>query len=366
MALITRLRFHDLRYGCLSLRSALSIRPGLSISMRETLILRYQDQDGRIWSGECPPLPGVHKESLQEAGQIILELTRGKLQEIEIDSEQPVALNKPYFGLLDAPAPASVLFAYEQILWQLLFQVYPQSNFIARLPVKWEGQIAGLLHLNAEHIPHSLNQLLEQNIEVVKVKVGRQKFAKELQILERFVKLSQGRIRFRIDANQSLQLEDLKDLASAIPTELIEFVEEPFTQVSPDWQSYQGPLPLARDESLWDIQADSMQPTPYPLKLVIKPSRLGISGTAAWLETLPNPASELILSASYESGWSLALMLQMAAYFDLKAALGFGTYEYLLEDLLVTRLNIRTGPVKLDTKLPDMDEHRLSQCLPWL
>lgn len=341
------LYFHDLRFSNLALSSSLSIRPGLSLSERRSLFISYQTKQGDILYGECPPLPGVHEESFEQAAALLQADCQQALPEIRLDWSQNINWSQPYFGLINGPAMPSVKFAMEQILWQAIFWYFPDSPYYQQIPQSLQTELAGLVHFQKQARERA-------PAEVYKLKIGRQDFDSDLQSISQF--LQDKTCRLRLDANQSLRLQDILALAAILSPEQVELIEEPFPATDPAWQTYAGPFALAMDESLWNLRPGAPMLSPWVSKLVLKPARLGLSGSIAWLQTLKDPAQDAVLSSCYESGWSLAILLQMSAYFHLQAALGFGTYDYLQEDVLVERLNLSPGKVHLPLQLPCLNK----------
>lgn len=125
-------------------------------------------------------------------------------------------------------------------------------------PIQFEQEreypLLGTLHAaEKKQIEAEINQLLKQGYKTIKVKVGMQDAAADVEKI-RFIQEIVGRqAMLRIDANQGYRLEEAEQLVTRIDPENVELFEQPFDQA--DWESMLrlsavSQIPLMLDESI--------------------------------------------------------------------------------------------------------------------
>jgi o-succinylbenzoate synthase len=336
-----RLRFHGLAELKLPLTEAFTTRPGAGVAHRHIWLLCYRDDQGRILAGECGPLTGVHQESYDQAGQQLKDWASGAGAQVELDESLMAKpeWDQPQFGLVAGAFYPSVQYALEQILWQSLFAESDRFG-LPPIPDQHHFHLAGIISLADVTWSVKLKEFLDHGGRILKVKLGRQDFAKDLVQIQRLVHMA-PQVTLRLDANQSLSSSQLQQLNDSLSSDVVEYIEEPLS----DWSavSLAGvAIPLAADESLWSCRPQQLTAMhPNLRRAVVKPARVGFSGLAAWSHY--NGPERVVLSSCFESGLATTLLLQAAWFFRLQPALGLGTYPLLAGDWLTERLRLGVG-----------------------
>ncbi len=294
---------------------------GHLLQRRDGVLLELRDQRQNRYFGEIAPLPGVHRESLDEAVEQLKKL----VPQLEMLSFQASAAqwHEPGFGLVRAARDLfpSVLFGVEQALWHMILASTRLSDGLDG--ISWQDASASLAQAIPTHV----------SAPVIKIKIGRDTMANEVQQLKDLARQMPKSTRLRLDANRHYSMEAFQELWAQIKTLPIEFVEEPLADGIAALDLLKDGVPLALDESLWDLPEHKWPDVPF---YVCKPTRMGgISG----LSRLKGRGGRVVISSTYESGVSLKTFLALNIVFSLHRPMGLGTYAALKEDLLVKRLD---------------------------
>lgn len=264
---------------------------------------------------ELAPLPSVHKETLMQAFTQLRDL-------LTLWQEKDWSA-KLWDGLSLWP---SVLWALEQLDMQYQStssgEVLPEVVALESAKLRQRDACAG-----AE--------------AVVKIKIGDLPLAEELERLKG-MSAESPQMRLRIDANRAYAVSNWQwDQWKNLP---IDFIEEPTQHFHPEL-FHTLPIPIALDETLWDLP-----PTVWPKDSiwVIKPSR--IMGGRALLHT--HAAKQIVLSSAYDAGVSMLHFAYLQQRKGFRTPGGFGTYEYFKEDLLAEPLNLNGIPLQRLWPLP--------------
>lgn len=240
---------------------------GRSYAYREGYYLICKDEHSNEVLTEIAPLPHWSKESLQEVLSQLKDL--GKSEPITWETTS-----------LESIFP-SVAFGIESAL----------TNSSLLDPAF--GYTHAHLALNAQNIVESCS--------VQKVKIRGDSLEKDMNTLQSLIqKLPE--LRFRIDANQSWQVEDALKWIEKIPRKNIEYIEEPFDNLS-DLKAFSEKtnLPLAVDEMIYEYDIKDLEKIPSLQTVVIKPTLFGgLQTIQKYIETFTKNI-EIVFSSSFET-----------------------------------------------------------------
>jgi O-succinylbenzoate synthase len=226
---------------------------------------------------------------------------------------------RPAFGLLDLPQQTfpSVLTAVEQLLLSLAQQEDPgKFSLPASIPI--EGSALLALQDDAETTRQEFLQLWDQGFRIFKCKVGRLSPSHEYDCLQEMNEHGGGDLRLRLDANRGMS-----PAAAAFWTAKSHHLPLEY------WEEAAGMQPQALDETLWD-EAEA----PHAAAWILKPSRLGLSRTVAFLKRASEQRIPCVLSNAFDSGLSLRCSAWIyAAFCANPRPLGYGTTRFLPPDM---------------------------------
>lgn len=260
----------------LNYKVPLSIR-GTYLTKNEFLVVTYQDKQLLL-----SVLPGFHQSTLNEI-KFILEhlLPKASLQ-------APLIASQKGLGLIEKEELVSLVHELLFFLENALFYFHSSGD--------------KSFHIQSNALTSLKEDLSRFDSDCVKIKF--QAFENPLLLKEKMIKaLSLNpQLKFRIDANRSFDLHELlrlqEFLLKEIPKDRFDYFEEPLKN-SNDLITYQkhSDILYALDETFHHSPAWCLKYFSH-LPIVLKPSLLGISTTAQYLESYPQ--TRFIVSSSYE------------------------------------------------------------------
>ena len=242
---------------------------------RKGLILQYNNG----W-GEIAPLPGLSRESLNEALFEISSLLP------HLDTAKPT-LPSVQFGLHCAKRP---------------FSLDPLKTPVAAF------------------------QIPEQGCTTLKLKAGHLSPDEAIDLVSQY----KSRHHLRIDCNQRWNLEQALYFASHFTPSDFDYIEEPVSRISDLIEfSRQTRFPIAVDESL---HHPLLFKIPTLKTIVVKPMILG---------SVPKFPISTVLSSTYETSLGHLLIARLASPFS--PPQGLGTYRLCEDNILNPPLKISDG-----------------------
>ena len=280
-------------------------------TIREGILVRLEDREGNVGYGEIAPLHSFGSESMEKAYAYCNDL-KGQF-------------NDDLFTLMDVKHPACC-FAFESACELLRNK--------CELQIEKNVQVAALLPPGRKAL-NILDCYSSQGFKTYKWKIGLDKIEIEQSVFKKLVRTSSEDVKFRLDANGSLSLQQAKDWLGFLENYNIEFLEQPLHPTATDdifaiAEEYSTPIAL--DESVASI--DSLKKTVkkgWSGFLIIKPSIMGsISKFRAWIKECNNA---LIFSSVFETAIGFQAGLQLAAeYGEPGYDAGYGVNSFFLND----------------------------------
>jgi len=270
---------------------------------REGIILRLEDDTGRVGYGEIAPIPWFGTESLAEAEELCRK-----------------------FG---SPVTDQVLDAVSETCGCVRFALamarahVPAPAATVRLPV------AALLPAGPAAVKQ-LAQRLETGFLAFKWKVGVGAVDDELGVLDDLLEQLPAHARLRLDANGAWSRPQAERWLARCAERPVEFVEQPVAPADAD--ALRGlatdyPVTLALDESVVRLaDARRWQAEGWPGVFVIKPALAGpLPELIAWIAATK---ADVVLSSAIETALGRSAILRAALGGSLtRRALGFGVGE---------------------------------------
>jgi len=335
---------------------------GESWEVRRGLLLRIETEKGRVGWGDAAPLPGFSSESLEA----VVERARTAASRWRGISLPDVgnALEHVWGAFPDRDdIPASLRFARDSALAELLAQsadtTLPDVLGASRSTVTLNALITDPLEKGVEQAAQSR----EQGYEAVKVKVGRASIQREINGLREIRRALAPHVVLRADANRAWSLDEAAHFAEATRDLDLAYVEEPLadpTRLS-DLATRTG-LPVALDETTRETGPEMLRGNGGVSAVVLKPTLLGLRATKRWSRAATSNEAVPVISAAYESGVGLRMLLALAASGP-DVPVGLSTYDRFAADVLAPPLPL-AGPTVEVGAVADapgaMDETRLT------
>ncbi|HCD36717.1 MAG TPA: o-succinylbenzoate synthase [Chlorobium sp.] len=324
---------------------------GHKLSQRKGLVLALQSENGEHRAyGEIAPLPGLHKESLEAAERQIVEtlaMQGGHKKTLVTEGLFPSVRLGLEMAVLNLEALNSGICPFTPTGAQPLPRV-PLNALLFGSPTK---------------VMQRAEEYIERGYRTFKLKLTTELRAEAVESITRLHGKYGNSITLRLDANQSMALDDAIHFANSLPKGSVSYIEEPLQQPRDigEFHARTG-VRSALDETLWQNPA-LLHTIPNRAlgALVLKPNCLG--GIAAVLNLARHAAEnrlETVFSSAFESGISIGFYARMAAATaDSPAPCGLDTYRYLQDNLLDSPVEAPNGELDSDTLYPEAHQVNL-------
>lgn len=324
------------------------------LNIREGLLIALTDDKGRKAYGEAAPLPGWDQTSLDSC-RGALQALRKKLFKGSFNTDH-FELSSPGLGMisLSGSLEPHTLFGLESALLSLYIQDNPACvPDIIRVPVN------GLFIPDScdDQADRQIQELQTRGMQTIKVKIGRIPADQEIRQIMRLADAMGNNLRLRLDGNRSLSPSSYSRYFRALGHLNVEYAEEPL-QIDEPSASGDVPWPVALDESLPDY-LDPAHPEIFSLPenirtLILKPGLLpGLSGMASFIAAAQQRSIQAVLSSSFNTGVSLAVLGLFSRLAGLSSdiAFGFDTLKHLQADVLNNFLSVSDGALTISRNL---------------
>ncbi|WP_086427476.1 o-succinylbenzoate synthase [Staphylococcus cornubiensis] len=252
--------------------------PKVQMTHRKTLFVKWTDDKGQTWFGECNAFDTAwyHDETISDVINVLkswFEKVRGVEMTSYEAAQQCVATLDPY-----PAARATVIMA--------LYQMFH--------------------NLESFHVPMTLTINGDFTQRMMRVDgVGRIKIKWTSQVMEQVQMLATmyPDIPISTDANQTLTMADIVTLKRLKP--YLAFIEEPFESLNVE-ADYTAFPPIALDEHATSLAAiQSLVQNAHIQTVVLKPFRLGgIDRVLEAMKVLQDKGVRVVIGGMYECGLS--------------------------------------------------------------
>ncbi|NTU53920.1 MAG: o-succinylbenzoate synthase [Chlorobiaceae bacterium] len=305
---------------------------GVPLNRREGLLLHLRSMGGEAY-GEIAPLPGLHTESLDLATQALAAFIPNLSGLCRIVAEERNHL------LHEAHLPPSVSTGIEMALINLdAVETGSLPAFGGTFPPAPSIPVNALLAGEPQAVIDRAATRYAEGFRAFKLKVREGHLDDAIACIRAFHEAFGGKAELRLDANQSLDLDDAVAFGRALPKGCISYIEEPLKEplLIPNFHAATG-LPSALDESLWQHPdlLDNIGPEALGA-LVLKPNCIGgIRKSLGLALKAHRMGLKAVFSSAFESSVSLGMYALMAAVSSPSpAASGLDTASFLADDLI--------------------------------
>ena len=314
----------------------------LVLTRRSGLILKLADSESVFGYGEIAPLPGFSPEDLDTAQRAIIALDRGS-------GKNPASAGKPLISTVTTP---SVFFGFRcasAALTRAREKTFGQNGPGTRTRVSVNGLIMGSL----DEAVAKAGALKAQGYCAAKLKVGHQELGRDIAMVREVSRILGEGIVLRLDANRAWDMDTAAAFYRGIEGIAIDYIEEPLADSRRlrELVATTG-MPVALDESMTSPTRSPgfLKRKQWVKAVVLKPTLLGgITESATLAAEAVEYGLKPVVSACFESGIGIAALAHFAAEITTEdIPVGLDTYEWLAEDVLRKRFEIRNGAVDLD------------------
>lgn len=292
------------------------------------LLICLKDEKGCKSWGEVAPLPNWSRETVQEC---LLQIKQREKEILGCDWSFSTFVEQIcHLQLLPA-----VAFGLESALLSFLS---PVRNVIAPISALFMGSYQEILQ--AAELRYA------EGFTSAKLKVSQLSFEEATNIIEELKNL----FRLRVDVNRAWTTQESLNFFSKFSLETFDYIEEPF-QNPQDLHLFTHPLAI--DESYpYDLTLEQLSSIPSLKSVIYKPT---IQGGIAHCQKLHEWTKlnniQLVISGSFESEVGLMHCAAIANRLELSSSVGLGTYHYLQDSLVSSKLKIFSANLQIDTAI---------------
>lgn len=319
------------------------------LTEREGLLLYLRTVDGATGWGEIAPLPAFSPESQAgaeaQARRLCAWLTDRRVPADAVTPEGSFAATVDTLEL-----HPSVRCGFEGALAWLLADHTGRSLSSVLGPAQRATVTLNGLLTASDDLAAEAQRLKQAGYPVVKMKVGRHTVATDVVRVRQAREALGPGVALRLDANRAWAWQDALTFAEALGgLDTLDYIEEPLADPSQLARFVEATgWPVALDETLVGLAPEAVAEHAYAAALVCKPMLLGgpvivrrlAAAAAGW-------GSRTVLSAAFETGVGMRLLLALAAALEAPEASGLDTYRRLAEDTLAPRLPFDGAEVSL-------------------
>lgn len=316
---------------------------------RVGIVLRLNSEQGLSGYGEIGPLPGLHKECLNDA---ISQMARLWPEMKRVSVERLSDLQICFSSFREAPFD-TVRFGLEMAFLSVLAKesgcvparyLNPKPN--ETVPIN------GLFSGGHEDAIRAVASKRFRAYPALKIKVGYRPMSETVETVRLLRKGYGPKVKLRLDANRAYHLNQAIYLAGRVMELDIEYIEEPLKDPSelPEFFHRTG-MAVALDESLLEDELKDLWMHEGVTAHVIKPSVFGgIIRTLNHAEAIHARGVNPVISSCFETGVACYGLVQLAASLsNPNVAHGLATDRWLSMDIVDPPFNSDGGYLPVET-----------------
>ncbi len=318
-----------------------------SFTKKDIIILKANNDKGNTHFAEISPLPNFSKESIDDCENILQNTFANKFK-------LPVEFDNLKNTLSAFDKTPSLKFAFEQFVLNSYFLENREMYF--NLVKQSKIKINALLSIGeVKETIKKADDFIDKGFDTIKIKIGRNSFENDLEIIKRIKEKYADRINLRLDANGIWDCNEAIDKLQQLTEFCIEFIEQPvelkdeLINLAAVWET-----PIAPDESI-ETYEDAIEfiESGYFDFIVLKPSiRMGIFDTIKIIKFAEEKNVNVIITSAFETAIGRSVLLYLASLTKHKFAHGLGV-ELLGQEIIPDRFDIEKSYVLFDAnKLP--------------
>ncbi len=319
---------------------------GKQIEHREGLIINL-NQNGL---GEIAPLPGLSRETLQQALKE-LKAIRSFLfsEDIPAGVEKLDGHFQKWFQTFWLKP--SVQFGIEMAVLNLLANTKNMAmNKLISQDCHDHVRIHGLIQGSQEEAQQEALALINEGFTALKLKVGPQ-IHEEIVKVKAVSQVMEGRALLRIDANQSWTLNQALEFGQEVGCAAIDYIEEPFKNLEEIPEFFEKTtIPVALDESLQHQTLRKIKSISGVETVIFKPTIVGgLEKTRQMIQEAHTYGLDTVVSSSFESSLGISALAHLAGTSSRDHTAGLDTLKWFEKDLVKEKIEIEKGKMNLET-----------------
>lgn len=312
---------------------------GRRLLLREGIVVELRSEDGALNAfGEIAPLPGLHRENLDSARNQLIKLLashNGNRCRLDVQGMLPSVQTGLEMAMINFRAAAAGV------------RPFADEPAASHLPLNT------LLFGDTETVLARAWEQFTMGYRTFKLKVTAARAADAAASIRELRREFGDAIELRLDANQSMQMEEAVAFCAMLPEGSISYIEEPITEPARIGEfHHRTSIRAALDESLWQHpELFGQLPDDSLAALVIKPNCIGgIDRIRSLARSAQERGLQAVFSSAFESGISLGFYALLASLGPGQPpACGLDTFRYLSHDLLSTPFGTENASLEVES-----------------
>ncbi|WP_263786483.1 o-succinylbenzoate synthase [Salinibacter grassmerensis] len=303
------------------------------VTRRRGVLVWLATEQGPVGWGDAAPLPGFSDETVadvEEHARTALPRWTGTSL-FDAQAGLDATLQELPFG---ADAPSSFRFAVESAVVSAAAAIHETSVPEMMGTPRQTVALNALLPRSGANGPAQAVRRQEEGYQAIKVKVGAEGVEEDAARVRAIREALDASVSVRADANRAWSLAEAVTFAEGTDDLDIAYVEEPLADPASLGDLVERTdLPVALDETTREAAPPIMRDLPDVSAVVLKPTLLGgLRHTREWGRAARETGATPVLSASYESGVGIQMLVALAASGP-EVPVGLSTYDRLAADV---------------------------------
>ena len=316
------------------------------ITTRKGFIISLESSSGKIGIGDVCPLPDFGSETYEEVEMRIANL------KIELKVEIEDFKNSLKYFLSDYNSHPSLKHGLEQVIINLICNEKETSvSQLLNLKLKKEIKVnAAMGFLKLEEAASRALQFVNEGFKTIKVKIGRNNFDEDLDVIASIRKAVGDEIKLRIDSSGKWSVNEAETKLNRLMEFSLEYAEQPVNSIDEFKELKQKtPVPLSADESIRNIEtAESFLESKAINFVILKPMMLGgLIPTLEIIELAEKNSVIPVVTSSFESAVGRANAVIAASTVNSDIAHGLSVPRYFEDDVAEDKYPVANGNIKV-------------------
>ncbi len=316
------------------------------ITKRKGFILSLENQDGQKGIGDAAPFPEFGSEKYEETENALKNL-KIKLK-IDIDNIfKSIDKNLKQYEKLPA-----LRHGLEQAILNLICKEKNESlDKILDRSVKniiKANAVIGILSLK-KSVSEAV-RLVNEGYTTLKLKIGRDDFKKDINVIQEIKKAVNNEIQIRVDVNGKWKFSEAKRNIEKLKEFKLEYIEQPVKRIADlaKLNKFKS-VPIAADESCRNLNdAKEIIKRKAASVLILKPMMIGgLIPTLEIIDKAKKKNIKCIITSSFESAIGRSSAVFAASVIEENYAHGLGTAQYFKNDIIEDPFPVKNGNIYL-------------------
>ncbi len=277
---------------------------GRTFTSKEVFYLSLTSKAGSIFTGECSPFPQFGTETPEDAGTLLRTITAEKITPLFLQKI------KNRYPAVHAGIEQAIL-QFRMAEGETSESIFPDIKLKSRVRV---NAVAGIM--SADETLVKIRELLEAGFLVIKLKIGREDPAEDIEVLKKVRGELGYEFGLRLDLNGGWDVRTARKYLPSLEEFKVEYLEQPVPLMH-DMQHLKGysSVPVAADESLISfLAAMNIIENELASVFIVKPAVLGgVSEALKIIKLAESNGIKPVVTTSLESSLGKRMAVFCAA-----------------------------------------------------